>query len=101
MRRPSHQTRLVLQALLDAPGDETYGYELSKAAGLPSGVLYPILRRLEQQDVIRSRWEQAGGSAGRRPRRYYRLTGVGERVARDATGPDAEALRSLVPGWTI
>ena len=44
MRRRSHQTKLVFQAFLDAPSDETYGYALTKVTGLPSGVIYPILR---------------------------------------------------------
>ena len=52
-----------------------------KAAGLPSGTLYPMLARLEDQKLVTSAWEtpQAGGE---RPRRYYQLTGEGIRVAR-------------------
>jgi len=52
-----------------------------KAAGLPSGTLYPMLARLEGQKLVTSAWEtpQAGGE---RPRRYYQLTGEGIRVAR-------------------
>jgi PadR family transcriptional regulator PadR len=52
-----------------------------KAAGLPSGTLYPMLARLEDQKLVTSPWEtpQAGGE---RPRRYYQLTGEGIRVAR-------------------
>ncbi len=51
-----------------------------KAAGLPSGTLYPMLARLEDQKLVTSAWEtpQAGGD---RPRRYYQLTGEGIRVA--------------------
>ena len=54
---------------------------LMKAAGLPSGTLYPMLARLEGQKLVTSAWEtpQAGGE---RPRRYYQLTGEGIRVAR-------------------
>jgi PadR family transcriptional regulator PadR len=35
-----------------------------KAAGLPSGTLYPMLARLEDQKLVTSPWEtpQAGGS---------------------------------------
>jgi len=96
----THQTKLLLSVLLDAPGEESYGFELSQASGLPSGTIYPILRRLEDRGVLASRWEFLDESKeGRRRRRYYRLTGQGERVARTAIAAQAPALRLLVPGW--
>jgi PadR family transcriptional regulator PadR len=71
----------VLQAFLEDPAAPRYGYDLMKAAGLPSGTLYPMLARLEDQKLVSSAWEtpQAGGE---RPRRYYQLTGEGIAVAR-------------------
>jgi DNA-binding PadR family transcriptional regulator len=71
----------VLRAFLEDPAAPRYGYDLMKAAGLPSGTLYPMLARLEDQELVTSAWEtpQAGGE---RPRRYYQLTGEGIRVAR-------------------
>lgn len=71
----------VLQAFLEDPAAQRYGYDLMKAAGLPSGTLYPMLARLEDHKLVTSAWEtpQAGGE---RPRRYYQLTGEGIRVAR-------------------
>ena len=71
----------VLRAFLEDPAAPRYGYDLMKAAGLPSGTLYPMLARLEDQKLVTSAWEtpQAGGE---RPRRYYLLTGEGIRVAR-------------------
>jgi PadR family transcriptional regulator, regulatory protein PadR len=71
----------VLRAFLEDPAAPRYGYDLMKAAGLPSGTLYPMLARLEDQKLVSSAWEtpQAGGE---RPRRYYQLTGEGIRVAR-------------------
>jgi PadR family transcriptional regulator PadR len=102
MRRRSHQTKLVFQALLDAPSDETYGYELAKATGLASGVIYPILRRLEDEGVVVSRWEEITGSdESPRRRRFYCLTGEGRRVARAETATEAAALRLLCPGWNV
>lgn len=70
----------VLRAFLEDPAAPRYGYDLMKAAGLPSGTLYPMLARLEDQKLVTSAWEtpQAGGD---RPRRYYQLTGEGIRVA--------------------
>lgn len=86
--------------MMEAPADETYGFELVKATGLPSGSVYPILRRLEDRGWLTAREEVIDPSA-RRPRHrvYYRLTAEGHRVAREATRDHAAALRSLSPGW--
>ena len=71
----------VLRVFLADASARRYGYDLMKAARLPSGTLYPMLARLEDQKLVTSAWEtpQAGGE---RPRRYYQLTGEGIRVAR-------------------
>lgn len=100
MRTRSIQTRQIFQALLDAPEEETYGFELVKVTGLPSGSVYPILRRLEDEKLLSAREEMIDPSA-RRPRYriFYRLTAEGRRVAREATREKATALRSLNPGW--
>jgi DNA-binding PadR family transcriptional regulator len=47
--------------------------------GLPSGTVYPALRRLERHKVIDSRWESARDAfADQRPaRKYYKLTRAG------------------------
>jgi PadR family transcriptional regulator len=97
-RRPSTATRLVFQAFLDSPGDETYGFELAGATGLPSGTIYPILRRLEDQGLIKSRWTEIEAETQRRRRRYYRLTAKGRRAAHAATVQQRQALRLLAPG---
>jgi PadR family transcriptional regulator, regulatory protein PadR len=100
MRTRSIQTRQILQALLDAPDEETYGFELVKVTGLPSGSVYPILRRLEEEKIITAREEVIDPHAKRpRYRIFYRLTTDGRRVAREATREKSKALRSLNPGW--
>ena len=71
----------VLRAFLDEPAAPRYGYDLMKAASLPSGTLYPLLARLEHQKLAASAWETPQ-QEGQRPRKYYRLTGEGIRVAR-------------------
>jgi PadR family transcriptional regulator, regulatory protein PadR len=71
----------VLRAFLEDPAAPRYGYDLMKAAGLPSGTLYPMLARLEDQELVTSAWETPQ-APGDRPRRYYQLTGEGIRVAR-------------------
>jgi len=51
-----------------------------EVTGLPSGTVYPALRRMERDQLIRSKWErQAVADAELRPpRKYYRLTRSGE-----------------------
>ena len=70
-------TTLVLQAL--AVGHQ-YGFDVMDATGLPSGTVYPVLRRLEKEGLVRADWEeaQAARDEQRPPRRYYQLTGAGE-----------------------
>jgi PadR family transcriptional regulator, regulatory protein PadR len=73
----------VLRVLLADPAAEHYGYDLMKATRLPSGTLYPMLARLQQDGLVHSEWEeQRPDAAGRPPRKYYRLTAEGARVAR-------------------
>jgi PadR family transcriptional regulator, regulatory protein PadR len=75
------QLERVLGAFLSDPGAPRYGYDLMKAARLPSGTLYPLLARLESQKLVASAWETPQ-EEGQRPRKYYQLTGEGLRVAR-------------------
>ena len=71
----------VLGAFLADPAAPRYGYDLMKAARLPSGTLYPLLARLEREKLVTSAWETPQ-EEGQRPRKYYLLTGEGVRVAR-------------------
>jgi DNA-binding PadR family transcriptional regulator len=63
-----------------------YGFDISDATGLPSGTVYPVLRRLEEAGLLRSRWEavQTARAELRPPRRYYTLTAAGAVAAREA-----------------
>ncbi|MBE1602918.1 PadR family transcriptional regulator [Streptomyces stelliscabiei] len=73
------QTERVLQVFRQDPAAPRYGYELMKAAKLASGTLYPILSRLSDAGLVESEWETS--EEGQRPRRYYKLTAEGVRVA--------------------
>ena len=79
-------TQLVLRALLADPGQEMYGLQICKEAGLPSGTIHPILARLEGLGWLDSRWEDtaAAHADGRPRRRYYQLTNDGAELARFA-----------------
>ena len=71
----------VLGAFLTDPAAPRYGYDLMKAARLPSGTLYPLLARLERQKLVAAAWETLQQD-GQRPRKYYQLTDEGIRIAR-------------------
>jgi len=34
-----------------------YGFSVMEMTGLPSGTVYPAMRRLERDELIRSHWE--------------------------------------------
>jgi len=73
----------VLRVMIADPSALHYGYDLMKAAKLPSGTLYPMLARLQQDGLVDSEWEaQREDAGGRPPRKFYRLTAEGLRVAR-------------------
>jgi len=57
-----------------------YGFDVMDVTGLPDGTVYPILRRLERRGVLAGAWEEEekARSEQRPPRRYYRLTPLGE-----------------------
>jgi len=81
--RLTYPTALVLQALLDG---HHHGFDVMAATGLPSGTVYPILRRLDAEGCVRSKWEKDGVARReqRPPRRYYELTAGGLATALDA-----------------
>src|SRR4051812_6182896 len=69
----------VAAALLEDPTARHWGYELTKRAGVRSGVLYPILTRMLDYGWLEDGWETREEIRDKRPpRRYYRLTGAGE-----------------------
>jgi PadR family transcriptional regulator, regulatory protein PadR len=92
----------VLRAFLADPSVPRYGYDLMKASGLPSGTLYPLLSRLQEQGLVSSAWAPAGAD-GRPPRRYYQLTDEGietgrQKLARAGAARPARAGRAGAPG---
>jgi PadR family transcriptional regulator PadR len=89
----------VFQALLDGAASPQYGLALIKTTGIKAGAIYPILSRFEHEGWIEGSWETIDESTeGRRKRRYYRLTGIGEQAARDALG---NARKQLTPSWQL
>ena len=72
----SYTGLFVLQAL--AQGHK-FGFDVMEVTGLPSGTVYPALRRLEALGLVSSDWEsEAQAREHARPRRrYYALTQAG------------------------
>jgi DNA-binding PadR family transcriptional regulator len=67
---------MILQAL---DSGCLYGFSLMETTGLPSGTVYPALRRLERDELIHSSWEEQSiaDAEHRPPRKYYKLTAAG------------------------
>ncbi len=97
--RMTYPTAVVLAALAHG---FAYGFEIIDATGLRAGTVYPILRRLEQDRLLRSSWERisVARADGRPPRRNYRLTSAGQDAVRDAQAryPAIDRLFGLAPG---
>ena len=65
-------------AVLSQLKEPCYGYSLlqqldEKHFSMEAGTLYPLLRRLESQGLLESRWDTAES----RPRKYYLLSDRG------------------------
>lgn len=92
----THITALILQAI-DA--GFVYGFSIMQMTGLPSGTIYPALRRMEEDQRIRSRWERQviADREQRPPRKYYQLTSAGK-TALEASRKRYPLIERLVPG---
>jgi DNA-binding PadR family transcriptional regulator len=75
----SHTAALILRTI---DCDYRYGFNVMDVTGLPSGTVYPALRRLERDGLVKGKWEdEAIALADERPaRRYYRTTRAGRQA---------------------
>ena len=92
--RMTQITALVLTAV--AAGHR-YGFDVMDACDLPSGTVYPALRRLERARMLRSGWEdeEKAREEGRPRRRTYAMTAEGWAAMPEADARLAEARRLL------
>lgn len=92
MRSLSYTTIFILKAIADGV---RYGFDIMDHTELPSGTVYPALSRLERDGLVRSHWEDLRTAHGDRrpPRRYYQITGQGQRALAEAL----ERLQALKP----
>ena len=68
-------------AVLAALHSEQYGYTLRKIVAdhgieIDEGTLYPLLRRLESQGLLKSKWREEQ----KRNKRFYQLTVAGKQI---------------------
>jgi PadR family transcriptional regulator PadR len=91
----SHTAAMILQAI---HAGYVYGFSIMEMTGLPSGTVYPAMRRLERDDLIRSNWEKQAiaDSEQRPPRKYYKLTAAG-RSTLEASRKRYPLLERLIP----
>lgn len=87
-------TALVLRAV--AAG-HAFGFDVMERCGLPSGTVYPALRRLERAGWLSAEWEDAdvARSEGRPRRKVYALTARGRRGIPEAEAKLTEVERLL------
>jgi DNA-binding PadR family transcriptional regulator len=91
----SHTSAMILQAI---GVGYIYGYTVMEATGLPSGTVYPALRRLERDELVRSQWERQSVADAelRPPRKYYKLTRSGD-AALEASRKRYPLIAKLAP----
>src|SRR5437868_261679 len=94
--RLTYPTAIVLFCVAHG---RSHGFDIIDASGLPSGTVYPILRRLEDEGLLRSKWERAerARAESRPPRRVYQVTAPGA-LALDRALERFPALSRLLDG---
>lgn len=84
---------LVLTGVL-AAGENSYGMVIhEEVEGLASrrhvsiGAVYTTLSRLEDKGFVEPRTAAGGNERGGRPRKYFSVTGAGQKALREALAP--------------
>ena len=86
----------VTLSVLSRLSQPKYGYALVEELGgaglsIEPGTLYPLLRRLESQGLLKSEWE----TSGPKPRKYYKRSEAGERIYKLLCGQWDELAQSI------
>lgn len=88
--------------------EDSYGYQMIKEVKILSandlewseGMLYPVLHRLEEKELIESYWQT---QTGKRKRKYYRITqnGLAELEAQKKQWQVIQQALNKTDGWSI
>ena len=74
----------IILSVLSQLKEPQYGYSLvilleEKGMPVEPGTLYPLLRRLEKQEILESNWDTDTA----KPRKYYKLSENGKKIYDD------------------
>lgn len=94
-------TLSALSIIQRHPEEGIYGYQLLKELEqetgrtliIEEGTLYPILRKLERDELVVSERKDSGG----RPRKYYKLTNKGTELYQHMVGFFSKLLEAITP----
>ena len=83
MPRLTIHTAIILHCIASG---YRHGFDIIDASGLQSGTVYPVLRRLEDAGMLKSKWERVERARAeqRPPRRIYTITGSGAVALQEA-----------------
>lgn len=88
---------VLVLAVLTQLHEPRYGYALKQSLAeqgldIKEGTLYPLLRRLEEQGLLDSKWEVVNDT---RPRRYYQASATG-RALEEKLRLDWQQMQSVI-----
>ncbi len=94
-------TLSALSIIQRHPDEGIYGYQLLKELEqetgrtliIEEGTLYPILRKLERDELVVSERKDSSG----RPRKYYKLTNKGTELYQHMVGFFSKLLEAITP----
>ena len=95
----------LILSVLSQMGQPKYGYALvqsleKQGIAIDPNTLYPLLRRLEKQGLLRSEWEMGES----KPRKYYQRTPHGDRIYGAVAGNgfwNGKIIGGGMNGWMI
>ena len=93
---PELRRGTIVLSVLSQLKEPQYGYTLvkrmeEKGVSIDTNTLYPLLRRLEKQEILISEWETDAG----KPRKYYKRTPFGTQVYEKLAGQWKEMAESM------
>ena len=94
----------ILSTIMQSEEKELHGYKILKDLTektnemlvIEEGTLYPILRKLEQDNIIKSRKEETG-----RKKKYYSMTDHGKQVFNHLAGFYSKLTEAIAPLFDV
>lgn len=86
----------IILSVLSQLKSPQYGYSLvvlleEKKIPVDAGTLYPLLRRLEKQNLLESNWDVEAA----KPRKYYKISSYGKEIYDRLCGQWFEMVRNM------